>query len=421
MSRLYCTTENKKNKAKKKLGQQIGGAVSGVPNPAQAQVSAQLASQQNAGGAAPGDSSTSAASEGGKSQEQKTSALPGAQDWPPSLKAYVSKCFNACVTTEHKDMVEIILKGKITAAATTNSLWTKEWDKEELPGVLAKVQKPQGDLGSQGKVVRGGMMGRGRPAFGARPGKMEDKNSPMKGGKRRPRPSDEDSPDFGGNANMVPLGGGKNKLLGGKKDKQAKKPHFYTNPMSMELDNDLGSSQMKQKRMARFAGDPAAKRKKPMNLLSTLNDRLLNSEQDWEISDSVDWEKMHIVGTMTKLEKPFLRLTEAPEASKVRPVHVLKRAVAMVKEKWLQAQDYHYACDQLKSIRQDLTVQGVRDTFTVSVYETHARVALEKGDFTEFNQCQSQLKMLYHDIGGDNRLEFTAYRILYYIYTQVFS
>ena len=50
----------------------------------------------------------------------------------------------------------------------------------------------------------------------------------------------------------------------------------------------------------------------------------------------------------------------------------------------------------------------------VLIYEAHARAALEYGDGAEYNQCQTQLEVLYRDAALQGcREEFLAYRILY--------
>ncbi|KAF9590885.1 hypothetical protein IFM89_000141 [Coptis chinensis] len=99
--------------------------------------------------------------------------------------------------------------------------------------------------------------------------------------------------------------------------------------------------------------------------------------------EDIDWDSLTVKGTCQEIEKRYLRLTSAPDPATVRPEEVLEKALLMVLS---SPKNYLYKCDQLKSVRQDLTVQRIRNELTVRVYETHARLALEAGDLPEYNQ-----------------------------------
>ena len=137
-----------------------------------------------------------------------------------------------------------------------------------------------------------------------------------------------------------------------------------------------------------------------------------------------DYEYMTCKGSCQQLEKGYLRLTAPPRPELVRPQVVLEKHLANLKRERTEQttrRDYEWFCSQLKAVRQDCTVQRIQNAFAIDVYETHARIALEEGDLNEYNQCQTQLKELYRLLRSDekalqNRIEFLAYRLIYYVF-----
>lgn len=109
-------------------------------------------------------------------------------------------------------------------------------------------------------------------------------------------------------------------------------------------------------------------------------------------------------------------MTSDPDPKDIRPLPVLKQTLEQLKQRWRGEGNYHWVCDQFKSLRQDLTVQRIKNDFTILVYEIHARIALENSDLVEFNACQATLRQLYELPLNGKREEFLAYRILYMLH-----
>nr|7EWM_A Chain A, Protein THP3 [Saccharomyces cerevisiae S288C] len=131
--------------------------------------------------------------------------------------------------------------------------------------------------------------------------------------------------------------------------------------------------------------------------------------------------KIHVVGRCQTLEKSYLRLTSEPNPDLIRPPNILQKMYCLLMDKYQsKTATYTYLCDQFKSMRQDLRVQMIENSFTIKVYQTHARIALENGDLGEFNQCQNRIMALFENptIPKKSYSEFICYSVLYSMLTE---
>lgn len=114
--------------------------------------------------------------------------------------------------------------------------------------------------------------------------------------------------------------------------------------------------------------------------------------------------KNAIVGTSVVMERSYSR--DTPTASQLRTVETLESWFQLLLRKASRdKKKIDYVLDQLKAIRQDLTVQHLETPFAVRVYTENARLALEHGDEAESRLCFARAAELTKQLGLNAQLD----------------
>ncbi|KAJ4291813.1 hypothetical protein N0V90_009708 [Kalmusia sp. IMI 367209] len=328
------------------------------------------------------------------SQSQAEAASPAKPQkvaWTPAVREYVGRAFEAenAIAGISKDDMTDKLKAIISFFAERSQLESVDWSAYPLPQEIIRDERASARAQVQQNTFLSSPHGLTNPAF----------DTPQT---KKRKSQDNTALSNSADASVPPWRAtnleSRITYSSGHNDKRHKK-----NALSGDVSSKLDRADLEKRRQRFQLGKTGNTSTPPWS----------SSRPD---SDS-ETNNAPCVGTNENLEKSYFRLTAPPKPETVRPQRVLEKTLSMLRKKWKGDKNYGYMCNQFKSLRQDLTVQHIKNEFTVKVYESHARIALEQGDMGEYNQCQTQLKALYSQNLGGNPDEFTAYRILYFVYT----
>ncbi|EGD99781.1 hypothetical protein TESG_07118 [Trichophyton tonsurans CBS 112818] len=282
-------------------------------------------------------------------------------EWPPAVREYVQRCFvpEQQIPGISRAEMEARLKQVITGAAETNSLEAIDWASLPLPQQMIQAE-------------RSAALPSVTHQFSLQPTRTSPK-----------RKSTDISTDTSTAATATTTTTGYQEIPPWRttaEDKRRRLENATTNNISNN-NNNYYSDGLNSKSNSNISSHHHLESRK-RRFESTSSPTKVKSPQpsytQTYTSQSSNQHAGPIVGRSTELEKRYLRLTAAPNPDNVRPLPVLRKTLDLLKRRWKQENNYGYICDQFKSMRQDLTVQHIKNDFTVLVYEIHARIALEK-------------------------------------------